>query len=132
MNEKKTNYYSYSAAQNNEIKRIREKYELPDEKESKLDQLRRLDASVYKSATIVSVTVGIIGTLILGLGMSCAMVWADKLFFPGIIIGIIGIIIVILAYPLYKLMSEKKRKEVAPIILSLTDELMNEEKTDSE
>ncbi len=124
MNEKKKYSYSYSSQENKEIKRIREKYTEPDERETKLEQLRRLDESVTKSAMAVSLTVGILGTLILGLGMSCVMVWAEKMFVPGIIIGIIGLIVTVLAYPIYKIKVEKKRKEIAPLIIKLTDELM--------
>ena len=72
----------------------------------------------------VSLTVGIIGALILGFGMSCVMVWTDKMFVPGIIFGIIGIVISALAYPIYKIKAEKKRKEIVPLILNLTDELI--------
>ncbi len=124
MNEKKKYSYSYSAQENKEIKRIREKYTEPSERETKLEQLRRLDESVTKSAMAVSLTVGILGVLILGLGMSCVMVWAEKMFVPGIIIGIIGLIVTALAYPIYKIKVEKKRKEIAPLIIKLTDELM--------
>ncbi len=124
MNEKKKYSYSYSAAENKEIKRIREKYTEPDERETKLEQLHRLDESVTKSAQAVSLTVGILGALILGFGMSCIMVWSEKMFVPGIIFGIIGIVISALAYPIYKIKAEKKRKEIAPLILKLTDELI--------
>lgn len=124
MNEKKKYSYSYSAAENKEIKRIREKYTEPDERETKLEQLRRLDESVNKSAMAVALSVGILGALILGFGMSCVMVWTDKMFVPGIVIGLIGLIITVLAYPIYKIKAEKKRKEIAPIILKLTDELI--------
>lgn len=124
MNEKKKYSYSYSAQENKEIKRIREKYTEPSERETKLEQLHRLDESVTKSAQAVSLTVGILGALILGLGMSCIMVWSEKLFVPGIIFGIIGLIISALAYPIYKIKAEKKRKEIAPLILKLTDELI--------
>ena len=124
MKENKTYSYSYSAQENKEIKRIREKYTEPDEREAKLEQLRRLDASVHNKAAVLSLTVGILGALILGLGMSCIMVWSEKMFVPGIIFGIIGIIISALAYPIYKIKAEKKRKEIAPLILKLTDELM--------
>ena len=124
MNEKKKYSYSYSAQENKEIKRIREKYTEPSERETKLEQLYRLDESVTKSAMAVSLTVGILGALILGLGMSCVMVWAEKMFVPGIIIGIIGLIVTVLAYPIYKIKVEKKRKEIAPLIIKLTDELM--------
>lgn len=124
MNEKKKYSYSYSAAENKEIKRIREKYTEPDERETKLEQLRRLDESVNKSAMAVALTVGILGALILGFGMSCVMVWTDKMFVPGIVIGLIGLIITVLAYPIYKIKAEKKRKEIAPLILKLTEELI--------
>ena len=100
MNEKKTYSYSYSAAENKEIKKIREKYTEPDERETKLEQLRRLDESVNKSAMAVALTVGILGALILGFGMSCVMVWTDKMFVPGIVIGLIGLIITVLALSL--------------------------------
>ncbi len=124
MNEKKKYSYSYSAQENKEIKRIREKYTEPSERETKLEQLHRLDESVTKSAQAVSLTVGILGALILGFGMSCIMVWSENMFVPGIIFGIIGIIISVLAYPIYKIKAEKKRKEIAPVILKLTDELI--------
>ncbi len=124
MDEKKTYSYSYSADVNNEVKRIREKYTEPGERETKLEQLRKLDASVHKSATVVSITVGIIGALILGFGMSCVLVWTDKMFVHGIIFGIIGIIISAFAYPSYTIIAKKKRKEIAPLIIKLTDELI--------
>lgn len=124
MNEKKKYSYSYSAQENTEIKRIREKYTEPSERETKLEQLRRLDESVTKSAQAVSLTVGILGALILGFGMSCIMVWSENMFVPGIIFGIIGIVISVFAYPIYKIKAEKKRKEIAPLILKLTDELI--------
>ena len=122
MNEKQTYSYSYSAAENKEIKKIREKYTEPDEREAKLEQLRRLDASVHNKSAVIALTVGIIGALILGFGMSCIMVY--DWFVVGIAIGIIGLIITILAYPIYKIKAEKLHKEVSPVILKLTDELM--------
>ena len=72
----------------------------------------------------VSLTVGILGALILGFGMSCIMVWSEKMFVPGIILGIIGIAVSVFAYPIYKIKAEKKRKEIAPLIIKLTDELI--------
>lgn len=122
MNEKKTYSYSYSAAENKEIKRIRDKYTEPDAREAKLEQLRRLDASVHNKATAAALAVGVIGALILGFGMSCVMVY--NWLVVGITVGIIGIIITILAYPVYKIKAEKIRKEIAPAVLKLTDELI--------
>lgn len=122
--DKEKNTYLYSAAESKEIKRIREKYETPEKKDSKMDQLRKLDASVRNAAVASSLAVGTIGALILGFGMSCALVWSDKMFTAGIVFGIIGIIIAAFAYPVYKTVTEKKRKKVAPLILKLTDELL--------
>lgn len=122
MNKKQTYTYSYSAEENKEIKRIREKYSEPDEREAKLEQLRRLDASVHNKAAVLSLTVGIIGALILGFGMSCILVY--DWFAAGIAVGIVGLIITIIAYPIYKIKAEKLHKEVSPVILKLTDELM--------
>ncbi|MBE6759439.1 MAG: hypothetical protein E7554_05035 [Ruminococcaceae bacterium] len=114
--------YSYSAKQQEEIKNIRKKY-LPPE-EDKMELLRRLDASVTTPGTIASLAAGIIGTLILGVGMCCCMVWGGFWFIPGIVIGLIGIMILAFAYPLYTKLTEKQRKKLAPEILRLTEELM--------
>lgn len=124
MEEKRTFNYTYSASQQEEIKSIREKYIPKMQKEDKMDQLRRLDASATKPGTIISLIVGIIGTLIMGVGMCCTMVWADTLFIPGIIIGVIGIIGVACAYPVYNYITKKQRDKLAPEIMRLSDELM--------
>ena len=114
--------YTYSAPEQEEIKKIREKY-LPKE-ENKMEQLRRLDKSAAKKGSAVSIMVGSISTLILGVGMCCTMVWADALFIPGIFIGVVGIIGVSLAYPLYARITRREREKIAPEIMRLTDELM--------
>jgi len=114
--------YSYSAKQQEEIKNIRKKY-LPPE-EDKMEQLRRLDASVTTPGMIASLAAGILGTLILGVGMCCCMVWSGVWFIPGIIIGVTGIVILALAYPLYVKLTERQRRKFAPEIIRLTEELM--------
>ena len=125
MDEKKETFnYTYSASQQQEIKKIREKYAQPTLEEDKMEHLRKLDASVTKPGTIVSLIVGIISTLILGVGMCCTMVWADTLFIPGIFIGIIGIAGILASYPLYTRITKKRREKVAPEIIRLSDELM--------
>lgn len=124
MQAKKYNVYSYSAAENNEIKRIREKYEFKTETNSKLEQLRKLDRSVHKTASSVAISVGIIGLLIMGFGLSCVFVWAESLFVFGVVTGIIGIIFIALAHPVYNVVERKKRRKIAPEIIRLTDELM--------
>lgn len=124
MENNKTFSYTYSTSENKEIKSIREKYETKTQELSKLEQLRRLDKSVSESSAIIAMTIGIIGALLFGTGMSFIMVWADTLFAAGIVIGGFGILIAASAYPVYQAVIAKKRKKIAPTILSLTDELL--------
>jgi len=123
-NKNETFTYTYSAKQQDEIKRIRQKY-VPRE-EDKMEQLRRLDESATKPGMIASIAVGIVSTLILGTGMSCVMVWADY-FILGIIIGVIGIAGVVLAFPLFNAITKKQREKIAPEIKKLSDELMGQQ-----
>jgi hypothetical protein len=54
------------------------------------------------------------------------MVWADKYFIIGIVVGITGIAILVAAYPLFVHITKKQREKIAPEILKLTEELSNE------
>ncbi len=128
--------YNYSAKEQAELKRIREKYlaDTQPQHPDKMTQIRRLDAGVTRKGTIVALILGIAGTLIMGIGMSLVMTdlsaifgWrADMAFALGSIIGLVGMICVIMAYPCYQHLTAKERKKVAPEILRLTEELMNE------
>lgn len=122
--DKETFNYTYSSAQQEEIKKIREKYSPPEKQEDKMEQLRRLDRSVTKPGMVISLIVGIVSTLVMGTGMSMCMVWGDDLFIPGIIVGAAGMIGIIIAYPLYSLVTKKRREKLSPEIIRLTDELM--------
>lgn len=132
MENKETFHYTYCAKEQEEIKAIRKKYALPGETEDKMAQLRRLDAGVTQKAQTVSLVFGVIGTLLLGSGMSLAMTeigavigLGDQMaMLVGILIGIVGIALVSLAYPVYNAIVKKERKRIAPEILRLTDELM--------
>lgn len=77
--------YTYSAPQQDEVKKIREKY-LPKE-ETKMAQLRRLDESTTKKGLACSLMLSIGSSLTLGIGMCCVLLWDGILFIPGIIIG---------------------------------------------
>ena len=113
--------YTYSAKQQEEIKRIRQRY-APRE-EDKMEQLRRLDEGAKRPGTVVSLAVGTVGALLLGVGMSCTMVW-QNLFVLGILVGLVGIVGVALAYPLYISVTKKQREKIAPQVLKLSEELM--------
>lgn len=114
--------YRYSAKEQEELRRIRQKY-MPEEAD-KMTRLKRLDASVTRKGEAVSLIVGIVGTLVLGVGMCCCMVWGGALFVPGILIGLVGIAGVTAAYPLYSRITKRERQRIAPEILRLTEELM--------
>lgn len=114
--------YNYSSSQQAEVKKIREKY-IPME-ENKMEQLRRLDESATRPGTVAALIEGILSTLVLGIGMCCCLVWAEKLFVPGIIIGAIGILGIAGAYPIYYHITKRRREKLAPEIIRLTDELL--------
>lgn len=128
MKEQETFKMTYSAQQQEEIEQIRKKY-IPQQPD-KMEQLRRLDASVSQKATTISVAVGVVGTLLLGLGMSLAMTdlgaSLDAAAMPvGIVLGLVGIGILACAYPLHNRTIKKEREKIAPEILRLSDELQN-------
>ena len=116
--------YTYSAKQQAEIENIRKKYAPSTSEEDTMQQLRRLDRGATNKATITSLIWGITGTLIMGMGMSFALVWQNTLFIPGIIIGLIGIAMLSVAYPVYNKVLKKEQEKIAPEILRLTDELL--------
>ncbi len=126
MEEKKETFtYTYSAKEQEEIKNIRNKYAPPTKEETSIERLRRLDASATRGATVVSLCVGIISALLMGVGMCCAMVPGWKQYFvPGVAVGVVGLIGVIAAWPIYKRMVQRKRAKLAPEILRLSDELI--------
>ena len=129
--EKKDGFeFTYSAKEQAEVKKIRAKYAAPTTQEDKMTQLRRLDASVYSKATTAALVIGVIGALVMGLGMSLVMtdigaaLGTILAMIVGIAIGVIGIVLICLAYPVYNRTLKKEREKIAPEILRLTDELM--------
>ena len=128
--EKETFNYTYSAKEQDEIKAIRKKYAVQEQTEDKMAQLRRFDAAVTQKATTVSLVFGIIGALIMGIGMSLVMTDIGNILGTtlalviGITTGMIGIILVCLAHPIYNRTLKKEREKIAPEIIRLTDELM--------
>ena len=113
--------YTYSAKQQEEIERIRRKY-MPKE-EDKMELLRKLDGDVTKPGTVWALVVGVLGCLVFGFGMSCALVWRDFLLIVGIVAGMIGMAMMGLAFPIYYKITAIQREKIAPQILALTEEL---------
>lgn len=122
--------YVYSAEEQDEIRKIRKKYEFREE--DPISRIRKLDNSVTQKATAISLVFGIIGVLIMGSGMSFIMTDLGSIigmsgnitWILGMLTGVIGIILVVLAYPMYNNVLKKEREKVASEILELTEELM--------
>lgn len=121
---------TYAAKEQEEIRKIRQKYQ-PQE-EDNMSRLRKLDASVTQKATVVSLVIGIIGALVMGSGMSLIMTDFGKVFslqgstemIMGIIMSVLGMAMACFAYPIYSKIVKREREKIAPEILRLTDELM--------
>ena len=119
--------FTYSAAQQQEVENIRKKY-LPKE-EDKMERQRKLHGIPTQKAQAASLTVGIVGVLIMGTGMSLVMtniaaVLGSLAMVIGIAVGIAGMVLAALAYPLYNRVLKKQREKIAPEILRLSDELL--------
>ena len=114
--------YNYSAPQNREVEHIRRKY-MPHE-ENKLETLKKLDLRVQTAGLIEGLCVGTIGALVFGIGMCFFLdvftgaAWLSAFFM------IIGTLIMIPAYPIYKRIARKTKAKLTPEILRLSDEIM--------
>lgn len=114
------------------IKEILDRYE--EKQETYEDVLRKLDKKVSQQAKTFAYVFGSVFSLVLGSGMSLIMtdigefVGAENTFCVGIILGLIGIIGVSAAYPLYKKVLNLRRKRYAGEIIELGNKIINGEK----
>lgn len=118
--------YTYSApseSERREIESIKKQYTAAPKNEDKLEKLRRLDMRVTQPPMIVGLIVGIIGTLIMGLGMAMALEWNIMLW--GIVVGVIGIALAAAAYPVYRVILKRNKRKYGQLIIELSDELLN-------
>ena len=111
------------------VQKIRSQY---TEKEStELDALRELDAKVKRPANVFAYIFGSISAIIMGCGMSLVMtdigttVGISDSMLPGIIIGIAGMFMAIINYPIYKGILGARRKKFADKIIAISDKIMN-------
>ena len=116
---------------NNEQEYMEEKIrtQYTEKQHTELDELRALDRKVKAPATTFAYGFGTISALVMGSGMSLIMTdfgaVLGKTAFPvGIVAGVIGLVLVALAYPVYNRELKKQREKAAPEILRLTDALM--------
>ena len=98
---------------------------------SELDALRELDARVKRPANVFAYTFGSISAIVMGAGMSLVMtdigatIGITSALAPGIAIGVVGLCMALLTYPMYKRILDSRKKRYAAEILSLSDKIMN-------
>ncbi|MBQ9703962.1 MAG: hypothetical protein IJV68_05410 [Clostridia bacterium] len=118
-------YVAPTEAERREIESIRKQYGGKSEKEIKLERIRRLDSFVQNFSTILSLVIGVMGTLIFGLGMAMILVWDIMVF--GIIVSMAGAVPMGSAYPVYLVTMKRNKEKYGEEILRLSDELLKEE-----
>ena len=96
------------------VKKITASYE--EKKPSRVDELKKLDRKIKRPSTAFAYTFGIISALVLGFGMCLAMKVLFDLMAVGIVIGIVGIVMCLITYPIYnKMLTSAKRKNASKI-----------------
>ena len=110
------------------VQKIRTQY--IEKEHTGLDELKKLDVKVKRPANVFGYIFGSIGAIVMGSGMSLVMTDIAKMvgiqnpMLCGIIIGIIGLLVTILNYPIYKRILESRRKKFANEILVLSEKIM--------
>lgn len=94
---------------------------------SKVVALRKLDAKAKLPATIFTYSLGVIDSLIMGVGMCLSMNvignGTTSTFVLGVIIGVIGLIGMGINYPVYKKILVRGKQKYAFEIMELAKEI---------
>ena len=117
-------YVAPTEEERKEIDSIRRQYAPQGQTETKMERLRRLDAIVKNTAVIWSLVLGVVGTLVFGLGLTMILEW--NILIWGIVVMTVGSIPMAIAYPVYKLALNKGKAKYGDEILRLSEELLNE------
>ncbi|MGN1373283.1 MAG: hypothetical protein ACI4VK_04475 [Candidatus Coproplasma sp.] len=119
--------YTYTAPteeERREIEGIRNAYLPKNEEKGKLQRLISLDKKVRNVSRAVGITVGVVGLLVFGLGMSMVMEW--ELYVWGVVVSLVGCGVMAVAYPLMRLTLNKLKQKYGEEILQLSEELLND------
>ena len=112
------------------VQKIRTQY--IEKEHTQLDTLKELDNKVKRPANIFAYIFGSIGAIVMGSGMSLVMtdigsiIGLKESMLPGILIGIIGMLLAIINYPIYKRILCSRRKKYAEKIICLSNEIMKD------
>ena len=110
------------------VQKIRTQY--TEKEHTELDELKELDKKVKRPANVFAYVFGSIAAIIMGSGMSLVMtdigtmLGITNTMVPGIEIGIVGMVMAIINYPIYKKILDSRRKKYADKIITLSDKIM--------
>ncbi|MCM1306629.1 MAG: hypothetical protein NC037_03120 [Bacteroides sp.] len=116
--------YSYSSPDSEEkrwIESIRQEYLPREEHDAKVAEIKKLHKKAKKVPSAIAVCIGIVGTLILGTGMALTLEWNQMV--AGIIVGLVGMVIMLLTYPIYQYMITRGKKKYGDKIVKLADDI---------
>ena len=112
------------------VENIRSQYTEVEHKHTELDELKALDAKVKKPANVFGYTYGSVSAIVMGAGMSLVMtdigttLGLASAMVPGIIIGVVGMLMALTTYPIYKRILSARKKKYAAQIMKLSDKIM--------
>ena len=112
------------------VQKIRAQY--MEKEASGLDELRALDAKVKRPANVFAYVFGSISAIIMGAGMSLVMtdigatVGIAQPMIPGIAIGVVGLFMALINYPIYKAILDSRKQKYAGQILQLSENMMKQ------
>ena len=104
-----------------------------EKQSTELDALRELDAKVKRPANVFAYVFGSISAIIMGAGMSLVMtdigatIGMASTLIPGIVIGVVGLGMALLTYPMYKGILNSRKKKYGAEILELSEKIMNKQ-----
>ncbi|MBQ7321516.1 MAG: dihydropteridine reductase [Clostridia bacterium] len=102
-----------------------------EKQSTELDALRALDAKVKRPATVFGYIFGSVSAIVMGAGMSLVMtdigatLGLASTLVPGIAVGVVGMGMALLTYPIYRAILNRRKKKFAPQILRLSEKIMN-------
>ena len=104
-----------------------------EKQSTELDALRELDTKVKRPANVFAYVFGSISAIIMGAGMSLVMtdigatIGIASALVPGIAIGVAGMIMAFVNYPMYKSILGSRKKKYGAEILKLSEKIMNKQ-----
>ncbi|MGN0603584.1 MAG: dihydropteridine reductase [Oscillospiraceae bacterium] len=113
------------------VQKIRTQYMEKDSSQKELDYLRELDAEVKRPANVFGYVFGTVSAIIMGAGMSLVMtdigtrLGISNPMVPGVIIGIAGLLMAIINYPIFKTILSSRKNKYSGKILELSEKIMN-------